>query len=231
MREGGGEEDDDEGRVLSADELDISEQEEVASLGEGRFVVGSDGPPAAPEEAVESSSSDVRRPEPADDQSADEDADVDSDSDTGADSDTNAGSDRKPTRTRADPTAGEASTGIAGRDVKSWLADELTSHDSTYAYHITAKSGADVANQQLATDDISAAFDGLLVWYARQVATDTPVDEALGILLAESRVKARYPTSRLVEYLDSKDLGPEDSISDLVAAVAEDDGLVFTKRQ
>ena len=217
MREGGDEDGDADGRVLSADELDISEQEEVASLGEGRFVVGSDGPPAAPDATGGVSS----QPEPADNPTADEDADTDP----------SPAEDSETTPGRDDSTNSAEPTDVTGRDVKSWLAGELTRHDSAYAYHIAAKADGDVANQQLATDDIGAAFDGLLVWYARQVATDTPVDEALGILLAESGVRVRYPTSRLVEYLDSKDLGPEDSIGDLVTAVAEDDGLVFTKRQ
>jgi hypothetical protein len=211
MPEGGDDDGDADGRVLSADELDISEQEEVASLGDGRFVVGSDGPPEAPDVSTGNDASSTDRPAPAE-QPQEE-------SEDGADDSAHAAK-----------TVGDADE-ITGRDVKSWLADELVHHDSAYAYHIAAKADGDVANQQLATDDIGAAFDGLLVWYARQVATDTPVDEALGILLSESGVRVRYPTARLVEYLDAKDLGPEDSISDLVAAVSEDDGLVFTKRQ
>ncbi|WP_232688527.1 DUF7500 family protein [Halobacterium zhouii] len=232
MREGGDEDGDTDGRVLSADELDITEQEEVAPLGEGRFVVGSDGPPAAPDEATGDASTSARRPEPADNPAPDEDEGVDD----GTDPDPNATqTDDGGTTADADPASDDSATDdegdITGRDVKSWLSEELTRHDTTYAHHVAAKAGDDVANQQLATDDIGAAFDGLLVWYARQVATDTPVDEALGILLSESGVRVRYPTARLVEYVEAKGLGPDDSIGDLVAAVSEDDGLVFTKRQ
>lgn len=43
----GGDQDDDD-RVLSPDELAIEEQDEVAAIGEDRYVIGPDGPPSAP---------------------------------------------------------------------------------------------------------------------------------------------------------------------------------------
>jgi hypothetical protein len=194
----GGDPDPDE-PVLSPEELDIENEEDVAKLDEGRYVIGSDGPPATTDadgsgdDAVEPAAEEAPEPGPADD---------------------------------TDPV-----DEITGADVKQWLGDELSRHDSTYAYHITAKSGTGVNHQQLATDDIGSAFDGLLVWYARQVAGDTPVDEALGILLGESSVQVRYPTARLIAYLEEQGFGPEDSIADLVSAVSEDDGLVFPRRK
>ncbi|MUV59290.1 hypothetical protein [Halobacterium sp. CBA1126] len=198
--------------VLSPDELDIEAREEVASIGGDRYVIGPDGPPDPPEDADEATVDDedaeadeesADEPEASDDEDASEDAADAEDADDGE---------------------------VTGRDVKRWLGDELDEHDSEYAYRIAAKSGDSINHQQLATDDIGAAFDGLLVWYAQQVAAGTPVDEALGILLAESSVQARYPTSRLVAYLEAHDLGPEDSIRELVETVSEEDGLVFPRR-
>lgn len=187
--------------VLSPEELDIEAEEDVEKLDEGRYVIGADGPPATGANAT------------------DEAADPPVDPETGADTADGSEEERDPIDE------------ISGVDVKRWLGDELSAHDSTYAYHITAKSGGDVNHQQLATDDIGSAFDGLLVWYARQVADDTPVDEALGILLAESSVQVKYPTARLVAYLEEQGLGPEDSIGDLVSTVSEDDGIVFPRRR
>lgn len=196
----GGDQDDD--RVLSPDELDIEEQEEVAAIGDGRFVIGPDGPPDAPEG---------------------EDAGG-ADGGTG----TQSGSATEPADGAAEATE-PAEPQVTGRDVKEWLGEELESHDAEYAYHIAAKYGDSVAHQQLATDDVGAAFDGLLVWYARQLAGSTSIDRALGILLGESSVQVKYPTKRLIAYLEANDLGPDDSIRELVETVDDEDGLRFPR--
>jgi hypothetical protein len=201
--------------VLSPDELDIEAREEVAAIGEDRYVIGPDGPPKPPE-TDDGEDSDAAGDSDAAEQSEQPEAKAESE----------AASDPEPDATKS-ATTGE----VTGRDVKQWLSDELDEHDSEYAYRIAAKSGESINHQQLATDDIGAAFDGLLVWYAQQVASGTPVDEALGILLSESSVQARYPASRLIAYLEAHDLGPDDSIRDLVDAVDEDDGLVFPRRR
>jgi hypothetical protein len=192
----------DDGRVLSPEELDIEEQDEVATIGDDRYVIGADGEPAA---SGDSDADPATQPEPTGDGQAE---------------------------VTTDPQQAEpADPQITGRDVKEWLAAELESHDSDYAYHIAAKYGDDIAHQQMATDDVGAAFDGLLVWYARQVAGNTPVDEALGILLGESSVQIRYPTARLIAFLEHNDLGPDDSIRDLVDTVSNQDGLVLPRQR
>ena len=197
----GGDQDDD--RVLSPDELDIEEQEEVAAIGEGRYVIGPDGPPDAPSE--------------------EELADTGDDSEVG--SQEPAGNESAAVAEPQTPPEPQ----VTGRDVKEWLGEELESHDAQYAYHIAAKYGDNVAHQQLATDDVGAAFDGLLVWYARQLAGSTSIDRALGILLGESSVQVKYPTKRLIAYLEANDLGPEDSIREFVETVDEQDGLAFPR--
>jgi hypothetical protein len=192
----------DDGRVLSPDELDIEEQDEVAAIGDDRYVIGADGEPEA---SGDSDADPATQPEPTGDGQAEVTTDPE----------------------QAEP----ADPQITGRDVKEWLAEELESHDSDYAYHIAAKYGDDITHQQMATDDVGAAFDGLLVWYARQVAGSTPVDEALGILLGESSVQIRYPTARLIAFLEHNDLGPDDSIRDLVDTVSSQDGLVLPRQR
>jgi hypothetical protein len=201
----GGDQDDD--RVLSPDELDIEEQEEVAAIGEGRYVIGPDGPPnpQAKGSVDEAGSDSEAVPETPNQQGGETPA-------------------TDPAERRAPPEPQ-----VTGRDVKEWLGEELESHDADYAYHIAAKYGDSVAHQQLATDDVGAAFDGLLVWYARQLAGSTSVDRALGILLGESSVQVKYPTKRLITYLENNDLGPDDSIRELVETVDEQDGLTFPR--
>ncbi|MFB6268434.1 MAG: hypothetical protein ABEH83_00715 [Halobacterium sp.] len=206
----GGDADPDE-PVLSPEELDIEAREEVAAIGEDRYVIGADGTPEPPD------------PEQVDDPTDDDGEDA---AETAADAGADDGG-----AVDDDSDADDGEVEITGRDVKRWLADELAEHDSAYAYRIAAKSGRSVNHQQLATDDIGAAFDGLLVWYAQQVADGTPVDEALGILLSESSVQVRYPTARLIAYLDQHGLGPDDSIGDLVETVSDEDGLVFPRRR
>jgi len=198
--------------VLTPEELDIEAQEDVAKLDEGRYVIGADGPPtntdaagAVDTTAEQAESALDEQPEP------------------------DSGAEPEP-ETEPEPADVDPVDQISGGDVKRWLGEELSDHDSTYAYHVSAKSGNDVTHQQLATDDIGSAFDGLLVWYARQIAGDTSVDEALGILLSESSVNVRYPTSRLVAYLQEQGLGPGDTIGDLVSAVSEEGGIEFPRR-
>lgn len=205
MAKGGDQDPDDGDRVLSPEDLDIEDEQDVASLGDDRYVIGPDGPPSAPDTSSDSGDADEGERSPQSRAEATE-SEPAPDADRG---------DRDPT--------------VTGRDVKQWLSNELDGHESRYAYHIAAKHGNDVAHQQLATNDVGAAFDGLLVWYARQVADGTPVDEALGILLGESGVQIRYPTACLVAYLDAHDLEPEDSIADLVSTVADEDGLAFPR--
>ncbi|AAG19397.1 MULTISPECIES: hypothetical protein [Halobacterium] len=194
----GGDQDDDD-RVLSPDELAIEEQDEVAAIGEDRYVIGPDGPPSAPADGAAEGGAPQREQPPQ--------------------------GDRGGGNTTEQPPEPQ----ITGRDVKEWLAEELDTHDSKYAYHIASKYGDDISHQQLATDDVGAAFDGLLVWYARQLAGSTSIDRALGILLGESSVQVKYPTKRLIAYLEANDLGPDDSIKDLVQTVDDEDGLKFPR--
>jgi hypothetical protein len=206
----GGDQDSDD-RVLSPDELDIEAREEVASIGDDRYVIGADGKPNVPEQP------------PAD--AGDESESAEEPPEETAEEATHSARDDAGSASR------DSEPEITGRDVKRWLGDELAEQDVPYAYRIAAKSGRRVNHQQLATDDIAAAFDGLLVWYAQQVSEGTPVDEALGILLSESSVQIRYPTERLIAYLETHDLGPDDTIRDLVDTVTEEDGLLFPRRK
>lgn len=201
--------------VLSPEELDIADDENVATLGGGRYVVGPDGPPNEDKvQEVRSRLAGAVETEDAEDDPSDE---SDSTAATG------------PAETESRPERG--SQALSGREVKAWIDRQLTANDSRYAYRIAAKSGDRIAHQQLASDDIGMTFDALLLWYARQVGNGTAVEEVLGILLAESNIRVQYPTRRFLSYLDENDLGPNDSISDLLRCIQDDGGLVFPPSQ
>ncbi|MGM0372441.1 MAG: DUF7500 family protein [Halobacteriota archaeon] len=188
--------------VLTPEDLDFREEEEVAELDESRFVIGAEGRPDVDKSTMGTTpEGDHRQSIP------------------------NA---EAPTQTpKQQGSAGTESQELRGSDVKRWISANLRRTDSQYAYRLAAKTGENVSHQQLASDDIGMAFDGLLMWYAQQVGDGTAVEDTLGILLTESNVRVRYPVTGLLAYLEAHDLDPEDSIGDLLKTVREHDGLVF----
>ncbi|MFB6112551.1 MAG: hypothetical protein ABEJ58_00445 [Halodesulfurarchaeum sp.] len=198
--------------VLAPEDLEFTHHEEVAELEEGKFVIGTEGPPNTSAVAEQSSDSTADRTDQT--ESSEEESPTESGQE-GTDSQTEGGS--------------APNSGLSGREVKRWLTAELERTDSDYAYRIAAKTEETVSHQQLASDDISMAFDALLMWYAQQVGGDTAVEEVLGILLAKSNIRVRFPTRLLTAYLSENDLEPGDDIGDLIQTVRENDGLVFPR--
>jgi hypothetical protein len=76
----------------------------------------------------------------------------------------------------------------------------------------------------MVSNDVVTIFESLVLWYAQQIDSTTPVEEVLGILLMEANVPVKYPTASLQRVLESTDLDPDDSIADLASAI-EDDGF------
>lgn len=137
-------------------------------------------------------------------------------------------SEREPS---ADSASRRGRTDVDARTVRRWLEDDLRSVESRYGLHITAKAGETASHQQLFSDDVGTVFDSLLTWYAQQLDRELPVEDVLGILLAASNVRVRYSPACLQRLLEACDLGPEDSIADLLSTVHADDGLVFPPRE
>lgn len=207
--------------VLSPEELDIATDENVATLGGGRYVVGSDGPPN--EDKVEQVRAELVG-------AVDGLSDGSEPTNRGPDPESTAGhrSDGEPQQSGATEAAGDP---VDAGQVRAWIDQQLRTNDSRYAYRIAAKSGDRVSHQQLASDDVGMAFDALLLWYAQQVGDGTAVEEALGILLAESSIRVKYPTRRLLAYLEEHDFDPGDSVADLVRTVRDEGGLVFPAKR
>jgi hypothetical protein len=198
-----------EGRVLSPEELDISDSEHVTQLDEGRFVVSPDaqgGPPQPPEPArqptdeSEDPSSEESEPEPEPEPS-----------ETGR---TSLG-----TQTKTDDAE------LSLDAVHEWLRDDFESSDSRYAFDVTASFEGTVSQRRMQSNDVVTVFESLLLWYAQQVDENTPVEEVLGILLMESNVPVRYPPESIHALVKSSGLEPDDSIAELLTAIREDDGL------
>jgi hypothetical protein len=110
-------------------------------------------------------------------------------------------------------------------NVHEWLADQLDESNARYGFDVTAKFDGGVDQQKLVSNDIVTVFESLLLWYARQLDGSTPVEEVLGILLSQSNVPVRYPSSTIQELVKSTNLGPDDTIADLLEAVDDEDGL------
>jgi hypothetical protein len=106
-------------------------------------------------------------------------------------------------------------------NVHEWLHDRLDGSNSRYGFDVTAKFDGAVSQQQMASNDIVTVFESLMLWYARQIDSSTPVEEVLGILLSESSVPVRYPSESLQRLVRSTELTREDSIGDLLDAVED----------
>ena len=90
---------------------------------------------------------------------------------------------------------------------------------------MTAQFDGTVSQRTMASNDLITVFESLMLWYAQQVDSGMPVEEVLGILLMESNVPVRYPPESVKNLIRSTDLGPEDSIADLLDAVQDRDGV------
>lgn len=218
-----------DGTVLAPEELDFTREREVAELEEGRFVIGTEGEPDVEQTGTgraggSGASTQSGSNAGTADETSESNSATTSDPGRGSASGTGVedGSGRKG-RTRE----GSETRSLTGSEVKRWLSRELARTDSQYAYRIAAKTEENISHQQLASDDVNMAFDGLLMWYAQHVGGDTAVEEALGILLSRSNIRVRYPVAGFIAYLERHGLGPDDDISELLQKIREEGGFVF----
>jgi len=174
----------DDGKILSPEELDISDDEHVAEIDDGRFVV-SPGDPIGDVSTSASESTPAPEPEP-------------------------------------DPVEPEPEPEFSADAVHEWLAEDFEATGSRYGFDVTGKFDGSVEQRRMVSNDVVTIFEQLVLWYAQQIDSGTPVEEVLGILLAEANVPVRYPSAGLQQLVQSADLSPEDSIADLMEAVGED---------
>ena len=200
--------DPDEGPILGPDELDITEEENVLEIDDSRYVISTDddNPPVPPEQPNkpmgkdDDSSPPRRRKTPS-----------------------------KPQERSKDPGTIESSS-LNQTDVHQWMTQYFQDSDTRYGFDITGKFDENVSQNHLFSNNVVTAFENLVLWYAQQVGGDTPVEEALGILLSEANVKVRFPHQALVTLLESHDLESTDTIGELLRAVNEDGGVILSPR-
>lgn len=174
----------DDGTVLSPDELDISEEENVAEIGDGRYVISpGNGPPRV---------DNVERPD-------------------------------QPTPEEATELAG-----LTDESVHEWLAADLESADSAYAFDVSACFEGRVEQNALYSNDVVTTFENLVTWYAQHAGGNTPVEEVLGLLLLESNLTIRFPVDSLVAFAESHDLDESAPLAALYQATREAGGLDFS---
>jgi hypothetical protein len=193
-----------EGPILSPDELDISDDEHVTQLDEGRFVV-------SPESRTGGSkSSTPDQPEPSSEQPEPDELQS------------------QPTpKPQPQPAPEQTRNEVTREEVHEWLRESFADGGSRYGFDVTGIFDGSVSQRRMASNDVVTIFESLVLWYAQQIDNDTPVEEVLGILLMESNVPVRYPPQSLKKLVKSTGLGPEDTIADLLAAVDEDDGVTL----
>ena len=173
-----------EGTVLSPEELDITDDQHVVELDEGRYLI-------SPSDRATDRARNLEDVTP----------------------------DREPVE--RDPEGREAEV------VHRWMAARLEAADSRYGFDITAVFEGDVVQQELFSNDVITTFENLLVWYAQHVGGDTPVEDVLGILLAESTTPVRLPLNAARAVVEGHGVGEDDTVGDLLEAVRRDGGLRF----
>jgi hypothetical protein len=198
---------DDDGKVLSPEELDIAEDERVAEIDDGRYVVSSDDSrPSVPEDDTPSRERRGSVREATDAEAADRSRLAPQE-----------GTDREGSGSDGDELTEEA--------VRQWLRQYVGDTNSQYGYHVTAKFDDATRQQHLVSNDVVTVFENLLMWYGQQLDSQTAVEEVLGILLLESNMTVQYPQQSLKAYLAKNDLGPDDTIADLLETT--EDGFAF----
>jgi hypothetical protein len=210
----------DEGAILSPHELDITDSEYVEEIDDGRFVVSPDartgkGQPGGESGGQPQGGSGGRQ--------------------GGGGQRGNAGGqqggNREPNPRQSASRGGtgqrnrQPGGGLTEEEVRQWLRRKYERSDSKYAFDVTAQFEGTVSQRRLASNDLITVFESLMLWYAQQVDGSMPVEEVLGILLMESNVPVRYPPESVRNLVKSTDLGPDDTIADLLEAVQDRDGV------
>ena len=96
----------------------------------------------------------------------------------------------------------------------------VSDRDADYGFALTAAFDGSVDQHELFSDDVATAFGDVVRWYASRVDADVSRTEVLGILLLASDTDVTFPTKVLAPVLREHGLTLEDSIGDLVEALA-----------
>ncbi|SFR44991.1 hypothetical protein SAMN04487947_1579 [Halogeometricum rufum] len=109
-----------------------------------------------------------------------------------------------------------------GTFAKQQTARYVSDRDADYGFALTAAFEGAIEQRELFSDDVATAFGDIAQWYASQVDADAAPAEVLGILLLASDTDVTFPTKVLAPIFREHDLTLDDSIGDLVEALAGD---------
>ncbi|ERH07431.1 MAG: hypothetical protein J07HN4v3_03072 [Halonotius sp. J07HN4] len=229
------EDDPQEKGILAPEELDIADHPKVESLSEERYVVSADGTPDSPppDQREQSHTENTQQPagqEESDDTDAEEGDDADdADEQEPTDDGDESGSSSEPPVDRSDEDDGETAetpaVELTQQTVSQFLAESLTSTETSYGFDATVNIEGDVKRGRMSSDNVAETLEGLLRWYAEQTTDDMEPEAALGIILAGSTLEVEYPVQSVYAMLKRYELGPDDSISDLLAAIREEESF------
>ena len=198
------------------EDLDFTDDESVVEIGQGRYVVGTNGRPNVER------SRDERRAPPPDDRPEFAAAD--------------SPAERRPSggaRGGRDPAGGRRESGgaptgadaVDRRAVSRWLAASFDGDGFDYGIDATLHANGDTARQRTASDDVAGTFDTLLSWFASNAGPDSSPPEAIGLLLAAAETPVDLPPVVIKRFAAERGLSASDSIGDLVRAAEEEGGF------
>ena len=216
----------DEGTILTPNELDITDSEYVEQIEEGRFVVSPDtrtGGGKSPSE--DSGQGNPQRGEPPKEQGSGGRGTPRSGGGTSNRPPTGGNTGRGGQGNSRQQSAQVGRSQLTEEDVRRWLHKKYERSNSKYAFDVTAQFDGTVSQRRLASNDLITVFESLMLWYGQQVDSNMPIEEVLGILLMESNVPIRYPPESVQNLIKSTNLGPDDTIADLLEAVQNEDGV------
>ena len=122
--------------------------------------------------------------------------------------------------TGEDGAPATAATEDRGSPPRHETARSVSARAADYGLLLTASAAGEVDHLEHHSDDVAEAFGDLATWYASRVDADTDPAEALGILLLASDTPVSFPAKSLAPILKQHGLTLDDSIEDLVAALA-----------
>ncbi|SNR45029.1 DUF7500 family protein [Halorubrum vacuolatum] len=207
---------DDDKSPATPDDLDFTEDERVAEIDDGRYVVGTSGRPNVdgtppPDPLTKDSGFET----PAEPKHASEREP------TGADPRASTAGGGGGHRARPATASGE----VDRRAVSRWLASSFDDDGFAYGFDATLHARGETSRNRMVSNDVTDTFDALVSWFAANAGGDSPPPEALGLLLVAADTPVEIPTVALKRFAASEGLSPDDSIADLIRAAEEAGGL------
>jgi hypothetical protein len=217
------------------EELDFTDDESVVEIGEGRYVVGTNGrpnvdraqPTGQPADESEFTAADPASPAARQPPGANPQADTAGAGTAGQGAPGGGRGGQPPSG--GHPTAGTQSAGdgatVDRQAVSRWLATSFDGDGFTYGIDATLHADGETTRQRMVSNDVTATFDSLVTWFASNAGPSSPVPEALGLLLVASETTVDVPPVAIKRFAASQGLTASDSIGDLVRAAEEAGGF------